>query len=181
MRTRLFVSLALLIAVAAGATGRKNDSYIYKRGDKSYIRIAGDLGNVDRLSKRYGNEFVWVARGNAEYVIADATTLAAIRNAFRAVDALQPSMEAVQKRMRPYEKRMDALSDQMDALGDPPDEERMEKIERAMEQVEREMAGVEREMERLDDQMEKVEAEAEKEFERIVAGAIARGVAERLR
>lgn len=194
MRTRLFTSLALVLALAAGTSfaGSGKMSYIYKRGDRSYIRIDGDLRNIRALSNKYGSEFVWISTNGREYLIRDAATLNTIRSIFRDADALHPSVQAVEKKMRPYERRLQELENQLDKLSDSLDdddltdrtrasvEEKMHVIERAMQDVELEMGDVEEEMERISDKMERLEEIAEANFEKLVERAIANGIAERV-
>jgi len=194
MRIRTLASLALLTAIVAGtalAAGKKM-SYVYKRGDHSYSRISGDLDNIRKLSNRYGSEFVWISLDRREYVVRDAATLAAVRETFRDVDALHPSMQAIEARMRPYERRIQQLENQLDPLSDSLDddnltdrtrdaiEEKMRVLERAMRDVEEQMEGVEREMERMEKEIERREEIAEKRFEALVDKAIASGAAQRV-
>jgi chromosome segregation ATPase len=196
MRTRILVSAVLASAflagvVAAGEAGKL--SYVYMRGQHQYARISGSgIERMTTLSKRYGKEFVWIHQSGRQYVIRDAATLAAVRDAFREVDAMHPAVRAAEQRLRPFEKKLEAVEDRVDELSDELDDEdlpaseryaleaKLRVAEREMQAIEREMWPVEREMERLDDESEKREAVAELKFEKIIEAAIARGIAERV-
>jgi chromosome segregation ATPase len=191
MRTRLLVFALLLFAVAAGVltAGDRSMSYIYKRGDGLYTRMSGSIDKIGAVAKRYGSEFVWVRTNGRSYVIRDAATLAAVRDAFREVEAMEPSLREVENRLKPFEKQMDAIEERVDTFGDQLDDEhlgesrrdaieaKLRDAEDDMRDVERRMAGIEREMERLEKEVEKREEVAEGRFERIVERAIESGVA----
>ena len=193
MRTRLLVFALLLFAVVAGVltAGDKSMSYVYKRGDSSYTRLSGPISMIGAVAKRYGREFVWVRTNGRSYVIRDAATLTAVRNAFREVEAMEPSLREVEKRLQPFERQMETIEERVDAFGDQLDDEnlgdstrdaieaKLRDAENDLRDVERRMAGIEREMERLEKEVEKREEVAEERFERIVKRAIETGVAER--
>lgn len=198
MRTRL-IALALLVSGAlAGAivAGNQPLTYIYKRGDSHYTRISGPFNeSIDRMvkaTKQYGNEFVWLRKNGRNYVIRDAKTLAEVRQAFREVEAMEPSLREVERRLKPFEREMEEIEERVDTLGDSLDDEDMpgstrEAIEDKLREAEKKMRAVEekarvieREMERLEQQSEKLEEIAEKRFEAIVERAVNGGVAERV-
>jgi predicted nucleic acid-binding Zn-ribbon protein len=193
MRTRLLAFALLLFAAAAGVltAGDKSMSYLYKRGDSSYMRMNASIDRIGAVAKKYGNEFVWVRSNGRSYVIRDAATLAEVRSAFGEVDAMEPSLREAEKRLKPFEKQMEAIETRVDAFGDQLDDEnlgestrdaieaKLRDAEDALRGVERQMAGVERETERLERESEKREEAAEERFERIVERAIESGVAER--
>lgn len=197
MRTRLLVSAFLLIATVAGVltAGDKSMSYIYRRGDNSYTRMNGSLdeslGKIDEISKRHGGEFVWVRWNGRGHLIRDAATLSEIREAFREVEALEPSLRDVEKRLQPFERQIETIESRIDSYGDQLDDEdlggstrdaieaKLRDAEDALRQVERRMSGIEREMEQLERKVEKLEEVAEERFEKIVKRAIGAGVAER--
>lgn len=195
MRTRMIGLVLVVSAVMAGvsAAGGNRMSYIYKRGDSSYTRISGSaMDRIGAVSRKYGSEFVWVRVDGRSYVIRDSATLAAVRNAFREVEAMEPSLRDVEKRLKPFERQMEGVEERMDALSDQLDDEalsdserdaierKMHDVENDMRQVERQMEGIEREMERLENESEKREAVAEDRFEEIVERAVERGTAERV-
>jgi chromosome segregation ATPase len=193
MRTRWLVFALLLFAVAAGVltAGDKSMSYIYKRGDSSYTRLSGSIGKIGEVAKRYGGEFVWVRTNGRSFVIRDAATLSAVRDAFREVEAMEPSLREVEERLNPFEREMETIEERVDTFGDQLDDEhlgesardaieaKLRDAEDDMRDVERRMAGIEREMERLEKEVEKREEVAEERFERIVKRAIESGVAEK--
>lgn len=174
------------------SAGDRGMSYIYKRGEGLYTRISGSaIDRIGAVAKKYGNEFVWVRVGGRNYVIRDAATLAEVRNAFREVEAMEPSLHEAEKRMKPFEKQMEDVEERLDSLGDRLDddslsdsardaiEQKMHAAEKDMHAIEKQMEGVERELERIEKESEKREAVAEDRFEAIVERAIERGVAER--
>jgi chromosome segregation ATPase len=192
MRTRLLAFALLLFAAAAGVltAGDKSMSYIYRRGDSSYARISGEIGQIGAMAKRYGGEFVWVRWNGRSYVIRDAATLAEVRSAFREVEAMEPSLREIERRLQPFEQQMEAIEKRVDAFSDQLGDEdlgestrnaieaKLRDAEEAMRAVERQMEGVEREMERLEKEVDQREEAAERRFERIVKRAIESGVAE---
>ncbi len=194
MRTRLLVFACLLIAAVAGVltAGDKSMSYIYRRGDNSYTRLNGSLDRIGEVSRRYGGEFVWVRWNGRSHVIRDAATLAEIREAFREIEALEPSLRDVEKRLKPFENQIETIESRIDSYGDQLDDEhlgdstrdaieaKLRDAENAMREVERRMSGIEREMEQLERKVEKLEEVAEERFEKIVKRAIGSGVAERV-
>lgn len=191
MRTRLFAILSVIVigaVLTAGAGSRM--SYIYKRGDTSYMRGMATIKMIERIGKRYGGEYIWVEQDGRRWLIRDAAVLAEARELFRELDAFAAPLEAVQKRLRPFERKYDEFERRADAISDAYDEDlteresealqaRLEEVEKEMEAVEREMRVVEREMERLEQEMEKLEEVVERKFEQLVARAIRSGAAQR--
>ena len=198
MRTR-FIALALILfAIASGVllAGDKSMIYVYKSGDGLHTRmnttvVTGWTDRIGDIARRFGKEFVWVRMNRRDYVIRDAATLAEVRNAFRDVEAMRPSLRAVEKRLKPFEDQSEAIEKRTDALSDQLDDESLsESMREAIEAklrdaeddlrvVERQMEGIEREMEQLEKESDKREELAEKRFEKIVERAIESGVAER--
>jgi chromosome segregation ATPase len=197
MRTRL-IALALVIFAAMTAivlAGGRPMSYIYKRGDRLHTRISGTLAfdRIAPISKKYGNEFVWVRMNGREYLIRDASTLAEVRQAFRHLDELEPALRDVERRLKPVEREFDEIEERVDALSDSLGDDdslsesarndieaRLRVAEEKMRAVEEKMRPIEREMERLDNESERREVIAEKQFEKIVERAVERGIAQRL-
>jgi septal ring factor EnvC (AmiA/AmiB activator) len=196
MRTRL-IALALLVsAVVTGVliAGDRPTSYIYKRGDSLHTRISGRFAfdRIGPISKKYGNEFVWVRMNGGEYLIRDANTLAQVRQAFRHLDELEPELRAIERRLKPFEREFEEIEERVDTLGDSLDDDDLSESERddienklrdaeeKMRAVEEKMRPVEREMERLDNESERREVIAEKQFEAIVERAVERGLAQRV-
>ena len=193
MRTRLLAFVLLAAAVSLivfAAQGSSQSSYIYKRGDSTYLR--GSLDDLKALLGRYGNEFVWTRQGGREYVITDRAVLDSVRNAFAELDALQIPLHEVEERLKPHDRELDKVERRMDALSDELGDEnlpestratmerQMEAVEEEMRQIEDRMRVIEREMERLEKEMERVEEAAEEKFERIVERAISQGKAKRV-
>jgi hypothetical protein len=198
MRTRMLALALLLSASVAGvvtAAGR-NMSYIYRRGDVGFTRISGaGISHIGAVSKKYGGEFVWVRVDGRNYLIRDAATLAEVRNAFREVEAMDPTIRDVERRLKPFEQRMEDIEERLDAISDIDDDEdenlsdsqrdelerKMRDAERDMREVEQQMKPIERELERLERESERREKIAEDRFERIVERAIGSGIAERVK
>jgi prefoldin subunit 5 len=193
MRTRLTVFVLLLAAVALiviAAPGSTKSSYMYKRGDSTYLR--GSLDDLKGLTGKHGNEFVWTRQGGREYVITDRAVLDAVRVAYTELDALEKPLHELEKRLRPHERELDRVEQRMDALSDQLGDEdlsestrdaverQMRAVEDEMRQVEDRMRVVEREMERFEKEMDRVEEAAEAKFEKIVERAIAQGKAKRV-
>lgn len=191
MRTRL-IALALLVFAAVLTTAKQRFTYIYKRGDSTHARISGAFDRIGEVSKKYGNEFVWLRMDGRSYLIRDAGTLADVRNAFRHLDEMEPSLREVERRLRPFEREFEKFEERVDALGDSLDDERLseatrddieEKMrvaEEKMRAVEEKMRVVEREQERLEKESERREVIAEKRFEEIVERAVKQGIAQRV-
>lgn len=195
MRTRLMALALLVSAVLASVIVAANApiSYIYKRADRGYIRISNQFyDGLGKLSKKYGDEFVWLRMNGRNYLIRDAKTLGEVREAFRHVDALDPSMQAVERRLKPFEKEIETIEERIDTFSDSLDDERlseakreafeekMREAEEAMRAVEVKMRVVEREMERLEKEIEKRQAVAEERFQKILVRAVDQGIAERV-
>lgn len=193
------IALALLVsAVVTGAivAGNQPVTYIYKRGDNHYTRLSGPFNeSIDQMvkaTKKYGNEFVWLRKNGRNYVIRDAATLAEVRNAFREVEAMEPSLREVERRLKPFEREMEKIEERVDALGDSLDDEdmaeatrdsieaRLRDAEKQLRAVEAKANVIEREMEKLEHESERLEQIAEKRFEAIVERAVGNGVAERV-
>jgi chromosome segregation ATPase len=195
MRTRM-IALALLVsaAVTGGiAASNRPDTYVYKRGNGMYSRISGSaINRIGEIYKKYGNEFVWLRMNGRSYVIRDAATLAEVRNAFRHLEEMDPSLRDVERRMKPFEQELEKIEERVDSLGDSLDDERLSDAKRdaieaklrdaeeKMRGVEEKMRLVEREMEKLEKQAEKLEKVAEARFDVIVQRAVEQGVAERV-
>lgn len=194
MRTRL-IALALLVSavVLTTATAKDRFTYIYRRGDSSITRISGSVDQIGKMVKKsYGNEFVWLRMNGRAYVIRDAATLAEVRNAFRHLEEMEPSMREVERRLEPFERELEKIEDRVDELGDSLDDDRLsdsardaieDKLRDAEEQmraVEAKIRPVEQELERLEKESDRREEIAEKQFEGIVERAVRQGVAERV-
>lgn len=193
MRIRLLASVLLAAAVAlivVAAPGSTESTYIYKRGDSTYMR--GSLDDLKALSGRHGSEFVWTRQGGREYVITDRAVLDSVRAAFTELDVLEKPLKEIERRLDPHERELEKVEHRMDRLSDQLDDEdlpestrtnlerQMEAVEEEMRRIEDRMRGVEREMERFEKEMERAEEAAEKKFEQIVARAIATGKAKRV-
>lgn len=175
-------------------TAKDRFTYIYKRGDNSHMRISGAFDRIGDISKtkKYGNEFVWLRMDGSSYVIRDAVTLAEVRNTFRDVEAMEPSLREVERRLEPFEREFERVEERVDELGDSLDddhlsdaardaiEDKLRDAESAMRAVEARMRPVEREMERLEKESERREEIAEKQFEAIVERVVRQGVAQRV-
>jgi chromosome segregation ATPase len=184
-------ALALLLFAAVLVTARQPFSYIYKRGDSAITRISGSFDRIREVSKKYGNEFVWLQMDGRSYVIRDVATLGEVRHAFRHLEELDPSLREVERRLRPFEQEMEKIEDRIDDLSDSLDdrelteatrddiEEKLRDFEKKLSAVEAKASVIEREMERLEEESERREKIAEKQFEEIVLRAVKSGVAER--
>lgn len=192
MRKTLLVLLVVLIAAAATVlSAREKMSYIYKRGDTTYMRSDGDLSNLKAIQKRYGSEFVWVRDGGDTYVLTDPAVLASIRGIFSELDRLNAPMREIEERMKPHEREMEKIESRLDAVTEQLDDEdlsdsqrdslesKMHGIEAEMRQVEKRMNEVERELDRMEREMDIQEEAAEKRFEDVVTRAIRAGKAQR--
>lgn len=195
MRTRsiafLTIALALVLATTFITLADQPFSYMYKRGEESYLRISGDFDQIERHADRWGDEFVWFSRDGREYVITDAATLATIRTAFRDVEARQPAVRALEQRMRPIEdeieraeKRVDTMSDR---LGDEEMEhaqrsaleQKLEVAERELEAAERRLRPLEQELDKLENELDRLEDVAERKLVEIMGQAVRNGTARR--
>lgn len=190
MRTRL-IALALLVSASVLMTAKDRFTYIYKRGDSSITRISGSFDQIGKVSKKYGHEFVWLRMDGRAYLIRDAVTLAEVRNAFRHLEEMEPSMREVERRLKPFEREFEKIEERVDELSDSFDddlsdserdaiEDKLRDAENEMRAVEAKMRPVERELERLEKESERREEIAEKRFEEIVERAVRQGVAERV-
>lgn len=195
MRTRsiaiLTIALALVLATTFIALADQPFSYIYKRGGESTIRISGNFDDIKRHADRWGHEFVWFSRDGREYVITDAVTLAAVREAFREVEAFRPTVRAVEEKMRPIEAEMERVEERVDTAGDLFDddqltdaqraalERQLEIAERELEAFERRLRPLEKELDKLDQQADRLEEEAERKLVEIMAQAVRNGTARR--
>src|SRR5690349_17499236 len=102
MRTRLLVLALLLSATVAGVvSARSSMSYMYRRGDDMHTRISGSIDHIVTAAKKYRGDFVWVRVDGRSYVIQDAATLAEVKEVFRDVDAMEPSLHDVEQRLKP--------------------------------------------------------------------------------
>ncbi len=194
MRTRL-AALTLLVTVTAAslATAGSGARYVWQRGQGSMVMMNGNLDEIGRFRKQYGNEYIWIRQPNgAQYVITDRAVLNEVAAAYAELDRAQAPMEQLERRMHPHEEEMDRLSDRIEALAEQLGDEnlsdarrrdlerRMNAIEKEMNRVEEKMESVSGEMERLSDVIERESAKAERRFETIVARAIRAGKAKRV-
>ncbi len=192
MRTRL-IALALLASAALVTTAKPRLDYVYKRSGTLHTRISGSFDRIGDIARKYSGDYVWLRIDGREYLIRDAVTLAEVRNAFRHVEEMEPSLRDVERRLQPFEDELEKIEDRFDELSDSLDDDRLteatrEAIEAKMRDAEEKMRAIEekarvieREMERLENESEKREAIAEKQFEEIVQRAVRQGVAERLK
>lgn len=185
----------LLIAAALPLAAAEPLSYIFRRGDRSYI-VTGNasIHNIGRMTSRWSGDYLWAKLGGREYLIRDHAVLDEARKAFAQLDASQAEYHAIEARMRPVETRADELERSIDTLGDRLDDEddeltaaerrslekRLRELELQMKPLEAQLRELEREEERFDRKQEVLEEAAEKKLEEIIRRAIARGAAERL-
>jgi hypothetical protein len=183
MRLKMLV-LSLLVAFVVAATafaGAPGFPYVFKRGSGSIIRVNGSLESYKRIEGRWSGEFIWLRHGGRDYLIRDASVLAAAAGAFAEMDAMEPQRRAAEERLRPIEKKYDALEERAERFEDDPahDAERRE-AERALEAMEPEYQAAENAVERIDEEMERREKIAERKFEDIVLRAVDAGKAQRV-
>ncbi|MFL6247109.1 MAG: hypothetical protein ACJ74H_13845 [Thermoanaerobaculia bacterium] len=184
------IALALLISAAAVLTAKKPISYIYRTGG-DVLHIRGGFDHIGPLARKYGDEFLWFRMDGRAYLIRDEKTLGEVRQAFRKVEELEPSLREVDRRLKPYEREMEKIEEREDALSDSLDDEdlsdatrqnleaKLREVEKTMRGIEEKMRVVEREMDKLEKESERREAIAEQRLEEIVARAVRQGVAER--
>ena len=188
--------IAFLLLLAATLTLSASEmSYVFKRGDRSYI-VTGNMAihNIGPVTKRWSGDFLWAKIDGREYLIRDDAILAEARRAFSEVEVNQEHYHALEAKMRPVERRHSVLEkehDQLtDSLSDEPErytaaqeremERRIREIEQRMRPLEEELRALEEQEEVLDGRQERLEEVAEKKLRGIIERAIARGAAERL-
>jgi methyl-accepting chemotaxis protein len=186
--------LVLLVSATFASAAERFDSYLYKRPDGSSIsKMRGSLGDITSLSKRYGNEFIWVKQGDRQYVVKDAAVLAEVRTAFKKLHEIEEPVRVIEKRLQPHTDELERLSEQLEDLTDRFEDgdlseatrasfqRKMHVIEKEMSAVEKRMESVERELERVTEVVEKEADRAEDRFEDLVARAIDGGKAVRVK
>lgn len=194
---RSFALLLVITFIAAtlALTASEKMSYIFKRGDRSYI-VTGNMNinNIGSLTKRWSGDYLWAKINGREYLIRDNATMDEARRAFVHVEAIQDRYHALEAKMRPVERRHEVLERQHDELSDslsdePEDytaaerremERKIRALEEQMRPLEAELRILEKQEEVLDDKQEVLEEAAEKKLREIIRQAIARGVAEKL-
>ncbi len=192
---RKAIALLLFLAATLALSGADKMSYIFKRGDTTYM-VTGNINirNIGKLTGRFSGNYLWAKIAGREYLIRDQAVLAEAGRAFVQVEANQEKYHALEKKMRPVERRHDALEEQhddlTDSLSDHPErytaaeerdmERRIREIEAQMRPLEAELRVLEQQEEVLDDKQEQLEEVAEKELRKIIERAIARGAAEKL-
>jgi hypothetical protein len=192
---RTIALLASLMAAVLSMSAAEKMSYIFKRGDRSYI-MTGNVAihNIGSLTNRWSGDYLWARISGQEYLIRDDATMTEAREAFVQVEANQKLYHALEAKMRPVEKRHDTLEERHDDLADdlsdnPEDyteaeerdmERRIRELEQQMRPLEQQLRELEREEEVLDQREEVLEEAAEKKLRQIIERAIARGIAERL-
>src|SRR5687767_13592024 len=146
--------IALLLLLCATLTlSAAEMSYVFKRGDRSYI-VTGNMPikGIGSVTKRWSGDFLWAKINGREYLIRDDATLAEARRAFVQVEANQEQYHALEAKMKPVERRHRILERQHDELTDSLSNE-----------PERYTAAEEREMERrireIGEKMRPIEAE----------------------
>jgi DNA repair exonuclease SbcCD ATPase subunit len=190
---KLALLLLPLLALSASAAERSNFPYIYKSGSTTHMRSSDNIEKMVKLSKRWSGDFVWLRKDRQEWLIRDASVLAAVRTAFADMHALEPRLRAAEERRHPYEEKMEVVEKRMDRISDQlGDDEtltaatrrsletRLRALEVEFESIERDARGIEREAEALEQEMERLEKIAERKFEQIILGAVAQGRAERV-
>ena len=180
MRFKL-LAISLVVAAVAVAGTPDRFAYIFKRGNDSIMRINGSIEEFQRIAKRWPGEYIWVRRNGREYLIRDAAVLAAARNAFAQMEALEPAMREAEKRLRPIEKKFEAIEERLDELedGESPDRQ-IREAERQLRAAEAELREAEGALERIEKEVERREEIAEKKFEEIAIRAIEGGKARRV-
>jgi hypothetical protein len=173
--------LAALVIAATAFAGPTGFPYVFKRGGGSMIRVNGSLESYKRIEGRWSGEYIWLRVSGREYLIRDASVLAAAAGAFAHMEALEPEHRAAEERFRPIEKKYNALEERAERFEDDSahDAERRD-AERALEAMEAEYQAAERAVERIDEEMERREEIAERKFEDIVLRAVDAGKAQRL-
>ncbi|GAA5074289.1 M56 family metallopeptidase [Lysobacter panacisoli] len=100
------------------------DGYAVVSGERGRMTMDGssdDFPDIERArSQSKGRDFVWFRRDGQSYVIADAGTVAQIREAWRDSDRIGAQMETLGSEMEVHGKKMEALGRQMEQLAPPP-------------------------------------------------------------
>jgi chromosome segregation ATPase len=191
---RRLIALAALTFAALTTLAGDRFSYIYAQDDHGSTISRGHVQDIVRVAKRYSGTYIWLRRDGREYMIRDAATLAAARDAFADMQALEPQEREAERNVQVYEKKMEALEKKIDRisdqLGDDDEdtlsdatrndlEDQLRDLERQMRGIEREMKPFERAQEDVEKEMERREKIAERRLEEIIARAIREGRAVR--
>ncbi|HVR38138.1 MAG TPA: hypothetical protein VMU84_03525 [Thermoanaerobaculia bacterium] len=172
MRLRWIAALLLLISTAAFA---ENWSYVYARGNVMHASSVR-LSSLEKMSKRFGHEFLWTRIGGREYVIRDAATLAETRDLLTPMETTGPQQEALTRRMQKLERRENELEEQIEEREDREDRQ-SPALERELREVEHQLRVLEAEEERLDAEQDAREQAAEARLKRLIERAIRSGIA----
>lgn len=124
---------------------RDYDGYAVVSGERGRMTMDGssdDFPEIERARDRSnGRDFVWFRRDGQSYVIADAGTVAQIRDAWRDSDRIGAQMETLGSEMEVHGRKMEALGRQMEQLAPPPaNTEAIEAASRRMEELSRQQA-----------------------------------------
>jgi septal ring factor EnvC (AmiA/AmiB activator) len=188
---RLAFLVLSTMGLALAAAGDDQLSYVFKQGDRSRLHANGPVEAAVRVSKKFDGDFIWVRDSGREYLIRDAAVLQQAADAFRELDALEPSLQAAEKKVTPYEDKMEEIEQKMDDLSDQLDDDeladsarhsietKLHDVEEQMHSVESRMHDAESQMEALEKQMDDREEAAEQKLETIIEKAIRNGIAKR--
>lgn len=145
----------------SASSDRRTDFALVNPDKKHSMRFSGrydDIGQVESLRERLGNDFLWFRRDGRSYVIQDAGVLAQAHAAWKPVDPVSTEMEALGSQMEAHGKVMEGLGARMESHannGQPTAKE--------MEKLGVEMARLGEQMEPLARRLSKADSDAERE------------------
>jgi hypothetical protein len=183
-------ALAVTTAVPTARAGeRPRDGHVFAFGETSYASNV-NLDDFLRIRKGRRGDFLWFRQGGRDYIVTDASVLAAGHEILGPVRELSREQELVSARLRPFEEREEELDREEERL-----EERAERLEgrndRAASEERERLHTLERELqarqEALRSDMSEIEAEEQKledreqEIERVADAKVARLIEEALR
>lgn len=151
-----------------------NDEAVYAyalvRQDRQGMRVHAheeDLGGLQALKTRFGNDFFWFRLGRQAYVIQDPATMGRIQDLFKPGEDLDRQEQELDRQEEKLDRRQEDLEAQLERL-----EERLEGLEEEAEAQEdaaahprleaqrqpldKERAGLNKEFQALSREMEKL-------------------------
>jgi uncharacterized protein YukE len=184
---RVVLVLALAsIALMVFAADSPLQSYVFKYGGETRVRIVNDDVNTDRLP---AGDYLWFRWDGRPYRITDVRTLAQFDEAYRPVREAKAESREVKNRRRELKTRERELRHEQRSLereirtasrrGDAVAryESDVRTIERKRETLERDMERLEADLDRRNDRVDSLRAEAERKWMRLLNDAMRSGVA----
>lgn len=87
---------------------------IRAHGTTVFSGASRELRQVTQLQKDRAGQFLWIRKGDSEYVLEDATAIAELLQRWQALKAPEQEMAALEQQLQPYTEQLEVHAEQIE-------------------------------------------------------------------